>query len=355
MILPSSYDVTDLITPNNKKRHHEVKKRFISECDQFESIVTGFHGDETTPLSEELVRLCPQLIGFDGHDERLLVDVGLDSLTAVMLIQVLKDSSNAYLSLKDLYFMSVQQLNALFSAKLSKGILMPKKSVLEWRKEKDELLDLTLSIPLKIKSAQPSESITILMTGATGFLGPVLVCDILRNLIRRKHEGNLNHFRIVCLVRGSNPKHRLIEEIRQSQTLTAQAYPNESSSLISSVEEYLQNDQFFQVLQADITLPLFGLQSSDYDDLLASVSHVVHNAAQVSHLLPYNALKNANVMGTLRMIHFCRACSLSVKVVHMSSIAALPAGQVTSSFASLADHWTDKVLDEKNGESLPRR
>lgn len=49
----------------------------------------------------------------------------------------------------------------------------------------------------------------------------------------------------------------------------------------------------------------FGLDEIEYDTLSYDIDIVIHCAAYVNLVLPYIALKSANVVGTQNLISFC--------------------------------------------------
>ena len=69
-----------------------------------------------------------------------------------------------------------------------------------------------------------------------------------------------------------------------------------------------------------------GLSGGQYQQMLGCVGHVYHNAAHVDHLLPYRALKEANVTGTLQVARFC--LEGGAKMHYTSSVSATKLGEI---------------------------
>jgi thioester reductase-like protein len=105
---------------------------------------------------------------------------------------------------------------------------------------------------------------TILLTGATGFLGSWLLPELLHRTTAE----------VVCLVRGTGrlPTHPRVRE-----------------------------------LPGDLEKPNLGLSSADWDELAERVDAVYHCAAAVNVVLPYDRLRPANLLGTAEVLRFLAA------------------------------------------------
>src|SRR5688572_23158039 len=112
----------------------------------------------------------------------------------------------------------------------------------------------------------------ILLTGATGFLGAYLLHDFLRQTSAT----------IQCVVRAGTATEAL-------------------ARIRTNLESYLLPvrcmDRVKPIL-ADLTLPRFGLEEYDFDELAETIDAVCHCAAVVKWTYPYSGLRDANVRGT---------------------------------------------------------
>jgi len=109
---------------------------------------------------------------------------------------------------------------------------------------------------------------TVLLTGATGFLGSALLDELLAT----------SHATIVCLVRPSSAP------IRSCAT------------------------RRIRTVIGDLSHPRLGLSASSYDALAREVDAVCHAAAAVNWVFSYAGLRAANVLGTLELLRLaCRA------------------------------------------------
>ena len=118
----------------------------------------------------------------------------------------------------------------------------------------------------------------VLVTGACGFFGPFLVHELLQAF------PNSN---VICIVRAKDDDHAL------------QRFSVASKSLQCNSDM-----QRVKVLAGDVSHPWLGLQYAVYLSLTQSIFYVVHNAARVHGILPYAALRNDNVLGTLNTLRF---------------------------------------------------
>lgn len=138
----------------------------------------------------------------------------------------------------------------------------------------------------------------ILLTGATGFLGAFLLYDLL----------NQTEAQIHCLIRCSNH-----EQGRERIHKILENYFPDNGCQRSRIT----------AVPGDLSKPLFGLSTRDFERLASSVDVVYHNAALVNGLSSYTQLKPTNVLGTQEAIRL--AASVRLKPLHyVSSVSACP-------------------------------
>ena len=153
---------------------------------------------------------------------------------------------------------------------------------------------------------QPNSEIrTVLLTGATGFLGRFLGMEWLRGLA--DSGGTL-----VCLTRGAD---------------AAQARERIEAALGSDAELLGRfralADGHLEVVAGDIGEPNLGLDTSAWQRLAETVDLVVHPAAHVNHVLPYHQLFAPNVAGTAEVIRL--AITTRLKPIHYISTMGVSA------------------------------
>ena len=162
---------------------------------------------------------------------------------------------------------------------------------------------------------------TVLLTGATGFLGAFL----LRRLL------DSTRATVVCLVRAADPDgaHRRIRE-----TLAAYRIPAEGLDRVT-------------VLPGDLEQPLLGLPPRVFDELAATVDVIHHNGARVHMAETYAELERANVDGTREILRL--AARHRVTPVHYVSTTGTVVGGAGAPDV-LPEEWvTDPVALGRGG------
>ena len=157
----------------------------------------------------------------------------------------------------------------------------------------DAKLDASITPITEIVSDEIPQ--TVLLTGATGFLGAHLLHDLLR----------LSTARVYVLVRASgltNARRRLDE--------TAAQYG------LSCFE----SGRVLLVL-GDIGKPKLGLGEGDHVRIVSDVDAIYHCAAEVNHLFEYEQLRACNVGGTIEILKMATQ-KKTKKVYYISTLVS---------------------------------
>jgi thioester reductase-like protein len=137
---------------------------------------------------------------------------------------------------------------------------------------------------------------SVLLTGATGFLGAHLVRELLDQTSASIH----------CLARAQDDAHaqrRVLDAVRGYGLPLTEA---DEARIIG--------------VTGDLGADRFGLTPSRFGELAASTDVVLHNGAWVNFLYPYSTLRQVNVGGTREIIRFSAAGS-SIPVHYVSTQA----------------------------------
>lgn len=199
------------------------------------------------------------------------------------------------------------------------------------------------------KAAPPADEVrTVLLTGANGYLGRFLCLEWLE---RMSAVGG----RVICIARG--------QDATAAYKRIAAAFDSGDVELKQHFEQLAA--KHLEVLAGDIGEPDLGLSYGDWQRLATSVDVIVHPAAFVNHVLPYQQLFGANVVGTAELIRL--ALTQRLKPIHnVSTVAAamLPDGvmdeeadvrTVTPVRRLGASHYADGYANSKwAGEVLLR-
>jgi fatty acyl-CoA reductase len=174
---------------------------------------------------------------------------------------------------------------------------------------------------------EPSRNV-FLLTGVTGFLGKVM----LHELIRRTEE--LRVGRIVVPIRplrGLTPNDRFRREVR-----AARCFADLPAGWDSAVT----------VLPADVTRVALGLDAAAEHDL-RDVTHVIHAAASIKFHLAVSAAARVNVTASLNVLELARTLPALRRMVYVSTAYVRPdaaGGPIEEAPASLPD-TPQRLLD----------
>lgn len=163
---------------------------------------------------------------------------------------------------------------------------------------------------------------TILLTGATGFLGTQIARQILSN----------SDAKIIALLRSPGPS-------AAQQRLQREWYdwPELHSEVGGRV----------QALAGDVILPYLGVDEDRYARLVARVTHIIHAAADIRLFEPLAELRFVNVEGTRHVLELARAIQKDHGLTRFGHVStAYVAGKRSGSVA-------EEDLDERYGFSTP--
>ena len=156
-----------------------------------------------------------------------------------------------------------------------------------------------------VRATHLSEASTVLVTGATGFLGAFLLDELLR--------ATEQSTRIYCLVRDRASGQVGSSGDRVIDTLNSYGLSQEPT------------DSRIVPVIGDLTRPQMGLDDEDYQDLAEEIDLIFHCAAFVNYVHPYEVAKPHTVDGTLEVLKF--ACVARTKPIqYISSNGVFPGG-----------------------------
>jgi thioester reductase-like protein len=155
--------------------------------------------------------------------------------------------------------------------------------------------DARLPLPA-LPAARRGAPSDILLTGATGFLGPFLLGSLLGKTSYTLH----------ALVRATDAEHgldRIIASLRRAQLW--------SPALEAKVRARVH------VICGDLAEPHLGIGEAGFQRLADSVDAIVHNGALVNYVRTYDALRPTNVEGTRELLRL--AMTTRRKTFHLVS------------------------------------
>lgn len=190
---------------------------------------------------------------------------------------------------------------------------------------KDSILDDEIKPPSQAKPCSLNEAKTVLLTGATGFLGAFLLNDL---LVRTSAH-------IICLVRCNEPSE-------------AEVPAGVARIRRNLVDHSLWHDSIMErveIVPGNLSRKRLGLSPEAFEKLGARIDVIVHAAATVNLVYPYAALRSANVGGTKEILRL--AALKGATVQHISTNGVLPPSQGGWPEEAMlgVDHVPDKLQD----------
>lgn len=145
-----------------------------------------------------------------------------------------------------------------------------------------------------------------LLTGVTGFLGKVL----LEELLRQREELDVGRVQVLIRPRGQ----RSAEARFRSEVAASDCF------------RYLPRgwEQWVDVVQGSLEQPGLGLDRTGREDVARRVTHVLHAAASVNFDLPLADAARWNIETSLNLLELARSCSQLGKLVCVSTAYVIP-------------------------------
>jgi len=135
---------------------------------------------------------------------------------------------------------------------------------------------------------------TVLLTGATGFIGGYLLRELLQ----------IDHIKVLCLVRAGSAKQG-VERVKNN----LKKY---------TVWEELFSDKF-TVVVGDLAKQQFGLSDEDFDSLGKEIDTIFHAGANVNFISSYKQLKTENVNSVHTILELANLGEAHTSQIHFIS------------------------------------
>mmetsp|Transcript_5586 Transcript_5586/g.10471 ORF Transcript_5586/g.10471 Transcript_5586/m.10471 type:complete len:1297 (+) Transcript_5586:166-4056(+) len=243
-----------------------------------------------TDLEWDLLKIWCQIMNMQQIDVIYdsFFDIGGHSLLAARLVEAIKVELGKDVGVVDLFTHSTIEKLALFIEQGHNGAASSSKMI-DLKAEVDvfdaskEVNDIAMRAFWRSTNFGPLRVRSVLITGATGFLGSFLLYELLLN-----PDIDVAY----CVVRKGSDEVTVQDRIRNAL---------ESRGLW---REDLNFGNRIQTFAGDAALHHMGLDDDDYAALSTAVDVVVHCAAAVNLVYPYEGLRAANVVGTRNMIEF---------------------------------------------------
>ncbi|MFH0245768.1 amino acid adenylation domain-containing protein [Streptomyces sp. HK10] len=242
----------------------------------------GAYVPPATPAEERLCALFARVLGTErvgAHDD--FFALGGDSLSLARLHALVRDA----------WPQARVPLRLLFERPTPEAVAEAVTGGPDGHRAPDPAADVLLDPAVRVTGDWTWREAprTVLLTGATGFLGAFLLRALLETTSAE----------VLCLVRADGPERaatRLEEHLRGLGLWDDRARTRA------------------RALPGDLSRPALGLGEEEFAELAAGVDEIHHCGASVNFGQPYTALREANVGGVREILRL--ACTGPVKPVH---------------------------------------
>ncbi|MEZ0351334.1 carboxylic acid reductase [Mycobacterium sp. pR1184] len=269
------------------------------------------------PVIDTLTRAAEALLGLPGgppQPDTQFLELGGDSLSALTFSNLLQDIFDVQVPVGQIISPAsdLRQLAEYVQSERESGAKRPTFSTVHGRGATevraseltlDKFIDAaTLNAAPKLPHATGAPH-TVLLTGANGYLGRFLTLEWLERLADRGGK-------LITIIRGTDT---------DAATKRLEAVFDSGDPGLLQRYRTLAADHL-EVIVGDIAEPNLGLDQATWQRLAQDVDMIVHPAALVNHVLPYDQLFGPNVVGTAELIRL--AITTRIKpVTYMSTVA----------------------------------
>ena len=231
-----------------------------------------------------------------GEEHASLTEAGLDSLDLVLLMHefselLIKGGASDLADEIDIRLMQQMRIVDLFRL-ANRFEAAPETAIAQvrlalstleqtGRSEDDAMMSADRHLAFDPPAPTAATTVTapqvILLTGATGFLGPFLLSSLLEQ----------THAKIYALVRGTDAEHAA----KRLRVAVAETSKRDAGF-------WRAFDRRVVAVRGDLDEPGLGLSPDVWEQLAEEVDTVYHNGAMVNYLFNYKRMRAANVVGT---------------------------------------------------------
>ncbi|MDB9315792.1 amino acid adenylation domain-containing protein [Spirulina sp. CS-785/01] len=311
-MIPSAFIILDEfpLTPSGK-----VDRRAFP-APQWHRMDTEVYVAPRTPLEQQLAKIWTKVLKVEeiGINDRF-ADLGGNSLLAVQLLSQINHVFDVEFPLEEFLANPTIAASSLVITALQEGAALKAA-----HHHRDFPIELDDSIYPHSELNGPLP--TVLLTGATGFLGAFLLQELLEN----------TRADIYCLVRATNSREawaKLQRQMQQYQLWNQEGHDEQRDRVIPIV--------------GDLSQPQLALPDYQFHRLAEKIDLIYHCGAWVNVVYPYSALEAVNVYGTQEILRL--ASQTKIKPVHFISTIDVLAPSADQTLQTITETQSIGPLD----------
>lgn len=273
------------------------------------------NGVDVQTVENQLLNFVKDSLGLEtlsGHDN--IFDIGFDSLGALNLARRASQLAQGFpVQPSDIYR---RPTIAELATYVNGHDEVPKESTYETMSQLLEKFVAQAPMCLRPPLEFNRDKMVILLTGSTGSLGTYLLDALYK---RQDVE------QIICLNRKSDAESRQTESLRNRGLHASLLMGSPTPESLTATSQGLHGFQLsprVRFLQVDLSSPRLGLEAGEYRRLLASVTHIFHNAWPVNFNLPFDAFIG-QVHGVQHLVELCTRSRHDARIFFISSVGAV--------------------------------
>lgn len=275
--------------------------------------------DSGLSVVERVARALAATLGLDHvdpADRRSFAEAGGDSLGAAAFAALLSDIFDVPIDINSILSPAghLGAWSAAIEGELDRATGRPTAAAVHGSAQPRQLaagdLDIVrlqpqlADLPAPASPAAAEATRTVLLTGATGFLGRFQLLEWLERMAAV--DGH-----VICLVRGRD------QDDAAARLRDTFAGDDELAARIAELAQHLE------VVVGDVAEARLSLDDATWQRLADTVDRIVHPGALVNHVLEYEYLFGPNVMGTAELIALAVTGRLK-RFDFVSSMAVIP-------------------------------